>query len=142
VGVIAGGRLLQRTYSVVSLDGRGRVIELLIKRLADGQLSPVLWQLGPGARLHVGPARGLFTWPGGDTYEHVFVAAGTGIAPFVAMLDEARRVGAALFRAGYFGPFGVDGFTYRQGETALLQRRSEINARYSMGFGLVAPLRP
>lgn len=45
--------------------------------------------------------------------------------------DEARTVGAALAGAGYFGPFGVDAFTYDGGK---LNPRSEINARYTMGF--------
>jgi hypothetical protein len=49
--------------------------------------------------------------------------------------DEAALVARALHGAGYFGPFGVDAFTYRTPGGALaLQRRSEINARYSMGF--------
>jgi hypothetical protein len=49
--------------------------------------------------------------------------------------EECRRVAHALLTAGYFGPFGVDAFTYRGRAGALLfQPRSEINARYSMGF--------
>ncbi len=48
---------------------------------------------------------------------------------------EVHAVAAALSRAGYFGPFGVDAFSYRLPTGALaLQPRSEINARYSMGF--------
>jgi hypothetical protein len=49
--------------------------------------------------------------------------------------DELARVASALDSAGYFGPFGIDAFTYRgaHGEV-LLQPRSEINARYSMGW--------
>ncbi len=51
------------------------------------------------------------------------------------MTEEARTVTGALAGAGYFGPFGVDGYTYRDGAGVLhLQPRSEINARYSMGF--------
>jgi hypothetical protein len=51
------------------------------------------------------------------------------------MAEEAGRVAAALAGAGYFGPFGVDGYTYRDRAGALrLQPRSEINARYTMGF--------
>jgi hypothetical protein len=48
---------------------------------------------------------------------------------------ELSLVSVALARAGYFGPFGIDAFEYRTaaGELAL-QPRSEINARYSMGF--------
>jgi hypothetical protein len=48
-----------------------------------------------------------------------------------ALRDEASRVARALIDAGYFGPFGIDAFTYDGGR---LQPRSEINARYSMGF--------
>jgi hypothetical protein len=53
------------------------------------------------------------------------------------LVDEARAVALALHHAGYFGPFGVDAFTYRDRDGALrLQPRSEINARYSMGFAV------
>ena len=55
------------------------------------------------------------------------------IAP--VMVQEVEQVGAALRGAGYFGPFGIDAFAYRDRRGALhLQPRSEINARYSMGF--------
>ena len=63
-------------------------------------------------------------------------AAGAGLGEVARRLsEEAARVGRALFDAGYFGPFGVDAYTYRDraGEPRL-QPRSEINARYSMGF--------
>ena len=53
------------------------------------------------------------------------------------VVTEAHRVAVALFAAGYFGPFGVDAFTYRdRGGARWLQPRSEINARYSMGFAI------
>lgn len=50
---------------------------------------------------------------------------------------SATTVAEALHRAGYFGPFGIDAFTYRDtaGEERL-QPRTEINARYSMGFAV------
>lgn len=53
------------------------------------------------------------------------------------LADEVRRVARALHDAGYFGPFGIDAFTFRDLAGALrLQPRSEINARYSMGFAV------
>jgi len=53
------------------------------------------------------------------------------------LADEARRVAAALTMAGYFGPFGIDAYTYADaGGAPVLQPRSEINARYSMGFAV------
>jgi hypothetical protein len=68
----------------------------------------------------------------------------------LALASEAERVADALHATGYFGPFGVDAYTYRlrstSGESAdasdhalALQPRSEINARYTMGFALAAP---
>lgn len=45
---------------------------------------------------------------------------------------EAERVAAALEAAGYFGPFGIDAFEWEGGFVA----RSEINARYSMGYAV------
>jgi len=61
------------------------------------------------------------------------------------LADEARRVASALHVAGYFGPFGVDAFVYEVGvggAQLILNPRSEINARYSMGFamGFARPL--
>lgn len=53
------------------------------------------------------------------------------------LVDEAQRVRAALTQAGYHGPFGVDAYSYRGPmNDLLLQPRSEINARYSMGFAV------
>jgi hypothetical protein len=53
------------------------------------------------------------------------------------MSAEIASVARALHGAGYFGPFGIDAYAYRDGEGAVrLQPRSEINARYSMGFSV------
>ena len=57
-----------------------------------------------------------------------------------ALVAEASRVAAALAGRGYFGPFGIDAFAYRGPENVtVLQLRSEINARYSMGFAVGFP---
>ena len=51
------------------------------------------------------------------------------------LAEEAARVAEALRREGYFGPFGIDAYTYRDPSGSVaLQPRSEINARYTMGF--------
>lgn len=52
-----------------------------------------------------------------------------------AITREAKQVARALHAAGYWGPFGIDAFLYRDIDGAVrLQPRSEINARYSMGI--------
>ncbi len=48
----------------------------------------------------------------------------------------AERVARALARAGYFGPFGVDAFTWRDQHGLHLNALSEINARYTMGWAI------
>lgn len=56
------------------------------------------------------------------------------------LATEASYVATALVAAGYFGPFGIDAFTYRDREGGThLHPLSEINARYSMAFGLAFP---
>ncbi len=52
---------------------------------------------------------------------------------FTAMESTA----AALREAGYFGPFGIDAFRYRDESSATRWNpRGEINARYSMGWAV------
>ena len=53
------------------------------------------------------------------------------------VFQEAERVAHALQRIGYFGPFGIDAFVYRDAQgNDVLNPRSEINARYSMGYAV------
>lgn len=51
--------------------------------------------------------------------------------------EAAAQTHRALHHAGYFGPFGIDAYRWRdpRGEIRF-QPRSEINARYSMGWGV------
>ncbi len=54
-----------------------------------------------------------------------------------ALQREAKMTGAALRDAGYFGPFGIDAFRWRDQQGAdHFQPRCEINARYSMGWAI------
>ena len=48
--------------------------------------------------------------------------------------EELSRVAAALGAAGYFGPFGIDGFVYLDGQHVRFNPRCEINARYTMNW--------
>ncbi len=52
-----------------------------------------------------------------------------------ALEAAAAETAAALAEAGYFGPFGVDAFRWREaGGAVRFDPRCEINARYSMGW--------
>jgi len=54
-----------------------------------------------------------------------------------ALEEQARLAALHLHGAGYFGPFGVDGFRWKDavGKTGLVSR-CEINARYTMGWAI------
>jgi hypothetical protein len=65
------------------------------------------------------------------------------LAPRDALSDEevralfvhAEEAGAALARAGYWGPFGIDAFRFETAEgRARFCPRCEVNARYTMGW--------
>lgn len=58
------------------------------------------------------------------------------VVPPEGMLDTVEGVAAALRRAGYVGPFGIDSWEYRTPDGIALNPLGEINAR--MTFGLVA----
>jgi len=52
-----------------------------------------------------------------------------------ALMEEALRVARALTEEGYFGPFGIDAFRFTDdGGEERFNPRSEINARYTMGW--------
>ena len=54
-----------------------------------------------------------------------------------ALFEQAHLAAAALHEARYFGPFGIDAFTWidNAGRKRLLPR-CEINARFSMGWAI------
>lgn len=99
LGLDVDGELLQRAYSIVEVSADGYRVELFIRRVPDGALSPRLWMLPSGARVRVGPAKGLFVLDAADSRPRLFIGTGTGLAPLIAMLgclaaagDEAPNV--------------------------------------------------
>jgi ferredoxin-NADP reductase len=90
VGIVDGGELVQRPYSIVSLGAGGTRVELYIRRLPNGCFSNLLWTQRPPARLVIGPPKGLFTLDSADRRPRIMVGAGTGLAPLLAMLDAAE----------------------------------------------------
>jgi ferredoxin-NADP reductase len=93
LGLIDDGELVQRPYSIVSLSQDGTRLEFFVRRLPDGRFSNLLWHQAPGARLLVGPLKGLFTLDADDRRPRVMVGTGTGLAPLLAMLESAAAQG-------------------------------------------------
>lgn len=85
-----GGERVKRAYSMASAPGAP--LELLLNRVADGVLSPVLTELPVGASLWVDPTpQGFFTLDYVPRARDLWlVATGTGLAPFVALWREGE----------------------------------------------------
>jgi ferredoxin-NADP reductase len=83
--------VIQRPYSTASDPADADAHEFLVRRVPGGTLTPQLWALPVGSRVRLGPPKGAFTLLPGDRRPHLFVATGTGIAPFLAMLRTLAR---------------------------------------------------
>lgn len=78
------GKQITRAYSIAS-PRNGNRFSLCLNRVQDGLVSPYLFGLEPGAEIEVHEPLGYFTMrhPG---HRAVFIATGTGIAPFRSIL--------------------------------------------------------
>lgn len=85
VGLRVDGVFMQRPYSTASPVGAQDELEFLIRLVPGGALTPHLWDIRVGDRLRLGPPKGLFVRIPDDRRTHLFIATGTGLAPFVAM---------------------------------------------------------
>lgn len=91
LGLWVEGRLVQRPYSAASWSATAGELEFLVRLVPGGELTPHLWTLSESARLRIGPPKGLFGLVPDDERTHLFISTGTGLAPFVAMVDQLRQ---------------------------------------------------
>ena len=82
----ADSKEITRAYSIASPRGGNR-FALCLNKIEGGRVSPRLFDLKPGDELEIREPLGYFTLrhPG---HRAVFIATGTGIAPFRSMLLE------------------------------------------------------
>ena len=80
------GKEITRAYSIAS-PRHGNRFALCLNRVPDGIVSSYLFQLNPGDEVEMGEPLGFFTLrhPG---HRSVFIATGTGVAPFRSILLE------------------------------------------------------
>ncbi len=87
-------RPVQRAYSVGSSPTPDpSVIDLGIREVPGGLLSPVLVGLHVGERLSVRGPYGRFTWDGTDAGPVLLVGAGSGMVPLMSMVRHAVQRG-------------------------------------------------
>ncbi len=91
LGVVIDGRLVQRPYSSASEPATTGMHEFLVRLVPGGMLTPTLWRAIPGTRVWLGRPKGEFMLDSADDRTHLFVASGTGLAPFVSMSRALAR---------------------------------------------------
>ena len=91
------GYTAQRSYSIASAPEAPH-LELVVETLPDGEVSPYLTgELRPGDTVEIrGPLGGWFVWTvdlGGPLQ---LIAGGSGVVPFLAMLDHHRAASSSV----------------------------------------------
>jgi ferredoxin--NADP+ reductase len=97
IGVMAGGRIVQRPYSVASDPARAgdEGYEFYVRLVDGGTFTPLLWDVPLGQRMRMIGPKGRFLLQPDDDRTHVFISSGTGNAPFVSMMKALLREGRA-----------------------------------------------
>lgn len=90
-----------RLYSIASGENED-VIEILYTEKSGGELTPRLSLLKPGDKLIVSEPFGTFTQVSDDA---VYVAAGTGIAPFMSRIRSGKGSNPTLIHGVSFSEF-------------------------------------
>ena len=91
VGVDVGGVRHWRTFSLSSPPRQDGRITITVKAARDGTVSPFLVRgMQPGTVIRLGQAEGEFVLPSPVPRRLLFVTAGSGITPVMAMLRQLR----------------------------------------------------
>ena len=90
------GKEITRAYSLASAPSGTNRFELCLNRVESGHLSPRLFEMQPGDCIQMRHPLGLFVLrqPPRDS---IFIATGTGIAPFRSMLQAHLSASSPAF---------------------------------------------
>ncbi|MBI1953918.1 MAG: FAD-dependent oxidoreductase [Candidatus Omnitrophica bacterium] len=106
--------LIRRAYSICSPPHDQGAVELVVKFVEKGLVTPWLFGLKQGASVNVDGPYGAFLLPKTLPKELVFVGTGTGIAPFRSQIETLFRQGCPAAITLLFGVRYEDEILYRQ----------------------------
>lgn len=84
-------KLVRRSYSIASLVGQSDFVEFAASYIKDGFASELLFNLKPGDSLQATGPFGRLILRDEDPKRYIFVATGTGVTPYRAMLPEIEK---------------------------------------------------
>ncbi len=88
------GKLIQRPMSVSSSADDTSEYEFFIRLVDAGGFTPLLWRIGVGDPINIKGPKGKFLLQD-DGRTALFIASGTGLAPFISMIETLRARGQA-----------------------------------------------
>lgn len=86
LGLDAGDEFVPRAYSIASSPYQRDHLEFYINVINEGHLTPSLFALHIGDRVHYMGPKGIFTLAKSTTKHLLLIATGTGLAPYVSMV--------------------------------------------------------
>ncbi len=88
----SAGKLVQRPMSISSSADELSEYEFFIRRVEDGAFTPLLWERSVGDPINIKGPKGKFLLQD-DGRRCLFVSSGTGLAPFISMIETLRGRG-------------------------------------------------
>lgn len=118
---------LRRSFSIATTPNGSAELEIVVSQAGGGRAGSILASLQPGARLSASGPSGRFILAADPPARYLFIATGTGVAPYRAMLPalnerlDGKRHSAVLL-LGVRGPdellFGEDFLGFAGGNPA------------------------
>jgi ferredoxin--NADP+ reductase len=116
IGVFADGKLVQRPYSVASppVGAGDGGYEFYVRLVPIMRFTTLLWRLPVGHEMRMIGPKGRFMLEDDDPRTHLFVATGTGIAPFISMMRQSLHYGQPRRTVLLHGCSYVEELGYRE----------------------------
>jgi len=120
------GDYQSREYSIYSAE-EAENLEILVKEVEGGYFSPKLKHLKKGDLVEVHGPFGKFSIDNKrrDTHKHVFIASGTGIAPFHSMIKSAPDLNYQLIHGVRFANEAYEKNEYDEDKFVLCSSRDD-----------------
>lgn len=93
---VINDKKITRAYSLASAPSDGNRFELCLNLVQEGLLSPKLFEMQPGETIEIRPPLGMFVLKN-PPRDSVFIATGTGIAPFRSILQAQLNESSQAF---------------------------------------------
>jgi ferredoxin-NADP reductase len=121
------GYQAQRSYSIAS-PAEDAWIALTVERVEDGEVSPYLVdEIRDGDQFELrGPIGGYFVWTVAMGGPLCLIAAGSGIAPLMAMLRQRDRQSAGAPTVLLYSARSIDDVIYRKELDAVARRDPDL----------------